>query len=303
MRDTRLLQGLLLSRSDVDRAAHRRADADWLALALQADTTCVMWVSGGDAAVTAAGPGMRLVLSPVPADADDLTFLGVDPDGTAYFCAHVGVDAREAMAPGASWVTLRDGGEYLDDREAGLMVSAVALDNWRAATRRCGECGGELAMVQSGWAMRCEADERELFPRSDPAVIVLPRTRDDRALLGRHVNWPEGRMSTFAGFVEAGESAEAALRRELEEETGVVVGSAEDDVVYLGSQPWPFPWSLMLGYHAWTDSTDLSLGEDEIAEARWFTRQELRDAMDAGEVRLPPPISISRRLIERWLAE
>ena len=119
-------------------------------------------------------------------------------------------------------------------------------------------------------------------------------------MLGRHVDWEVGRFSTFAGFVEAGESAEAAVRREVREETGIRIGSDPDDLQYLGSQPWPFPCSLMLGYHAWTDHTQISVDRQEIAEAHWFTRDELRHAVEAGAVRLPPPVSVSRRLIERW---
>ena len=129
---------------------------------------------------------------------------------------------------------------------------------------------------------------------------VVQRDRDDRARLGRHSRWSAGWFSTLAGFVEAGESAEAALRREVHEEAGVVIGSGDDDVWYLGSQPWPFPCSLMLGYHAWTDDPTVEVDGDEIAEARWFSRDELATACAAGDVRLPPQVSIARRLVERW---
>ena len=164
-------------------------------------------------------------------------------------------------------------------------------------------CGGALTVGNAGWSLRCDADNVDHFPRTDPAVIVLVRDDDDRALLGRHVNWPVGRMSTFAGFVEAGESAEAAVRRELEEETGVVIGPNPDDVLYLGSQPWPFPCSLMLGYHALTSQTEITVDGEEIAEAHWFSRAELLRACESRDVTLPPAVSISRKLIERWFGE
>ena len=139
------------------------------------------------------------------------------------------------------------------------------------------------------------------FPRTDPAVIVLVRDPDDRALLGRQGRWTEGWFSTLAGFVEAGESAEAALRREVREESGIVIGSDPHAIAYLGSQPWPFPASIMLGYHAWTDDPDtLEPDGEEIVETRWLSREELASACSTGEVRLPPDISIARRLIERW---
>jgi NAD+ diphosphatase len=131
-------------------------------------------------------------------------------------------------------------------------------------------------------------------------VIVLVRDRDDRALLGRQARWAEGWFSTLAGFVESGESAEAAVRREVHEESGVVIADGPDDLRYLGSQPWPFPCSLMLGYHAWTDDPRIQVDGVEIAEARWFTRDELAAACTSGDVRLPPPVSIARRLVERW---
>lgn len=302
MRDTRLLDDLLLSRSDVDRAAHLRADDQWLEQARSRESSKVLLVSQGAAAVTRAAGAVRLILVGADDHDGELAFLGVDPDGVAYFSGRDD-DRRLAqdLDAGVDWLTLREAGEGLDDREAGLLVTAVALDNWRRSTSRCGSCGESMRVMQAGWTLHCEAEGRDHFPRTDPAVIMLPIDRDDRALLGRHVDWPEGRLSTFAGFVEAGESAEAAVRRELREETGIVVGSGQADIVYLGSQPWPFPCSLMLGYHVWTDDTTLDLGVDEIAYARWFTRDELRAAMAADEVRLPPPISISRRLIERWL--
>lgn len=297
-----MLDDLLLSRSDVDRAAHLRTDDDWLAQARVDGASRMIWVSEGAAAVVRDGDATRLIMGQAHEHEGELAFLGVDPDGIAYFS--VRDDARrhsQDLDGGLEWVTLREAGEHLPDREAGLMVTAVALDNWRRSTAHCASCGEPMRVTQAGWALHCDTEGRDHFPRTDPAVIMLPIDRDDRALLGRHVDWPEGRMSTFAGFVEAGESAEGAVRRELLEETGVVVGPREGDIRYLGSQPWPFPWSLMLGYHVWTDTTALELGADEIAYARWFTREELHEAMAAGDVRLPPPISISRRLIERWL--
>ena len=158
-------------------------------------------------------------------------------------------------------------------------------------------------MTTGGWVRRCAADDSEHYPRTDPAVIMLVRDRDDRALLGHQVAWPDGWFSTLAGFVEPGESAEAAVRREVHEESGVTIGSDPDDVVYLGSQPWPFPNSLMLGFHAHASDVTVQADGVEIGEARWFTRDELKSSCATGEVRIPPAISIARRLIERWFGE
>jgi len=149
----------------------------------------------------------------------------------------------------------------------------------------------------------CSVDDSSHFPRTDPAVIVLVRDDDDRALLGRQVRWEPTWFSTLAGFVEAGESAEAAVRREVEEESGVRIGTRPEDLQYLGSQPWPFPASLMLGYHAFAADPSIHVDGEEIAEARWLSRAELAQACATGEVSLPPAVSIARKLIERWYGE
>ena len=291
--DRSLLTTLTLSRAVVDRAAERRADPAWLEQRLADPRSRLMRVSGGMARMRASGGALDLV-APSGARSGEVVFLGVDADDVAYFSEHV-VEQDDAL-----WQDLRTAGAELGDRDAGLMVTAVALDNWVRAHRRCPLCGEPTVPQSAGWSRRCPSDGSEHFPRTDPAVIVLVRDRDDRALLGRQGSWPEGRFSTLAGFVEAGESAEAAVRREVREESGVLVSEDPHDLVYLGSQPWPFPCSLMLGYHAWTDSPQIDVDGEEIAEARWFTREELLAAIEAGSVRLPPQISISRRLIERW---
>jgi NAD+ diphosphatase len=301
----RLLDDLLLSRAAIERAAHLRSDGEWQRSRAQDPASLVVWVRGNETAIAPGGGDSCLLLTPV-ADLDDradLSFLGVDAEDRAYFAMHSESPEHPGLPADAQWSSLRSVGSTLSDLHAGLTVTAVALDNWRARTRWCSVCGGPLTVGNAGWSLRCDADEVDHFPRTDPAVIVLVRDDDDRALLGRHVNWPVGRMSTFAGFVEAGESAEAAVRRELEEETGVVIGPDPDDVLYLGSQPWPFPCSLMLGYHAWTSQTEITVDGEEIAEAHWFSRAELLRACESRDVTLPPAVSISRKLIERWFGE
>ena len=297
--DRHLLANLVLSRGAVDRAAEHRSDPQWLAARRADPSSRVLGVCSGAARVTAVDDA-RLTLdlraaTSVPPDVD-LTLLGVDDDGVAYFAEHV--DGRGDDEPG--WADLRGVGARLDARDAGLMVTAVALDNWLRTHVRCPRCGAATEFNAAGWSRRCPADGSEHFPRTDPAVIVLVLDRGDRALLGRQARWQPGWFSTLAGFVESGESAEAALRREVHEESGVVIADGPDDIRYLGSQPWPFPGSLMLGYHAWTDDPRIEVDGREIAEARWFSREELAAACAVGEVRLPPSVSIARRLVERW---
>ncbi len=286
-----LLDDLMLSAAGVDRAAHLRADAGFHARAREEGRARCLWASEGQLA-TVDGRLLHVPIAEVPAGTE-LTFLGIDGHGSPWYLVRDRLDAV------VEWTSLREIGAELVGADAGLAVMAVALDNWRNATRCCPGCGQRLVPEQAGWALRCPAEGTVVFPRTDPAVIVLVIGDDDRIALGRHANWPEGRFSTFAGFVEAGESAESAVLREVHEEAGLVLD--RDRLAYLGSQPWPFPQSLMLGYHAWTSSTQFVLDQYEIVEARWFDRAGLRAAMAAGEVTLPPSLSISRRLIGRWL--
>jgi NAD+ diphosphatase len=286
--DSSELPDLALSRAAVDRAAHRRTDEAWLASAWADPATRVMRIAQGRAAV--AGDPPALVLGgPVDVPEDRRFFLGVDADGVTYFAA-------EVDAPDETFQGLREVGALLSDRDAGLLVQAIALANWHATHTHCPRCGAPTVVAAGGHLRRCEADGSEHYPRTDPAVIMAVVDADDRILLGRQVAWPEGRFSTLAGFVEPGESLEAAVRREVAEEVGLAVG----EVRYLGSQPWPFPASLMLGFRAEAQGTDVHRVDGEIAEARWFSRDGLRDAVRAGEVRPSPTISISRRLIEHW---
>ena len=202
--------------------------------------------------------------------------------------------------PGLRPAGLREAAALLNDRDAGLFTHAVALANWHATHTHCPRCGTPTLTIAAGHAQRCPADGSEHFPRIDPAVIMLVTDPDDRCLLARNRRWPERRVSILAGFVEPGESAEQAVAREVEEETAVVVTR----VRYVGSQPWPMPQSLMLGFRAEAaGELDLRVDEDEIAEAHWYSREELRGALAAREILLPPPVSIAHRLIESWYGE
>ena len=288
----------MLARSTIERAADRRYDDDWVAWARSQPESRFVHIHRGTALMDDAG----LVTSIAPDEQVLVTLLGVDDNGITYFSAHH--DQQPAIeAESGRWADLRMSGSALSATDAGLMVAAVALDNWSHSHRHCPRCGDELRWNEAGWSRRCERDDISHFPRTDPAVIVLVRDDADRALLGRQVRWEPTWFSTLAGFVEAGESAEAAVRREVEEESGVRIGQHPSDLAYLGSQPWPFPGSLMLGYHAWASDSTIDVDGEEIGEARWFTRAELRAACESGEVSLPPAVSIARKLIERWYGE
>lgn len=203
---------------------------------------------------------------------------------------------------GAELTDLREVGERLGDADAGLLTSAVAVLQWHARGRFCPRCGQASTVTGAGWSRRCP-DGHEEWPRTDPAVIVLVHDGAGRTVLARQPVWPTGRFSVLAGFVEAGESLEATVRREMAEEVGVVI----DDVAYLGSQPWPFPRSLMVGFAATVAAgAPLRPQDGEIEDARWVDRATVRRILAAGGeaegIALPGPVSIARAMIEGWAA-
>jgi len=292
---------LALSRSTVDRATDRRGDAAWLAAAWADPRTRVLVVQDGQALVTTRDGQLELVfVSPAEAPEGTRYFLGIDADDIAYF----GVSGVVQGEPGnrsdsavAKPMALRQAGALLSDRDAGLMVHAVALAYWHDTHTHCPRCGTPTVPAPAGHLTTCPKDGTEHFPRLDPAVIMLVLDPDDRLMLARNALWPRGRMSVVAGFVEPGESAEHAVAREVYEETSIVVSQ----VRYLGSQPWPMPRSLMLGYEAKAAGGQrITVDEEEIGEARWFSRAELRAAIESGELGIAPSSSIARRLIEYW---
>jgi NAD+ diphosphatase len=292
---------LALSRSTVDRATGRRGDLPWLTKAWADPRTRVLAVHDSQALVMTRDGQLELVLVP-PAQAPEGTrfLLGIDADGVAYFGVSgpiAGEPRTRSGLPDAKPMALRQAGALLGDRDAGLLTHAVALAYWHDTHTHCPQCGTPTAPAPAGHLTTCPKDGTEHFPRLDPAVIMLVIDPDDRLLLARNALWPQGRMSVVAGFVEPGESAEHAVAREVYEETSIVVGQ----VRYLGSQPWPMPRSLMLGYTARAASGQrITVDEEEIGEARWFSRAELRAAIDTGELGLAPTSSIARRLIEYW---
>jgi NAD+ diphosphatase len=290
---------IALTRSQVERSAPLRTDTKWLDAAWGKPDTRVMLVSDGQALIRAGeddSDAELIFVSPAEAPADAIRFLlGVDDDGTAYF----GVFAPPEMPADETGVRkagLREAGHLLSDRDAGLLTHAIGLANWHAVAGFCSRCGSPTEVIMAGHARRCLNDGSEHFPRCDPAVIMLVADPDDRCLLARNVQWPARRVSVLAGFVETGESAEQAVAREVFEEVAITVTK----VSYAGSQPWPMPHSLMLGFRAETDRTEIQPDLEEIAEAAWYSREDLKKAIEAGDLLMPPSLSISRWLIETW---
>lgn len=198
-----------------------------------------------------------------------------------------------------TWLDLREAAVDWSAQDSGVFAYAKALHHWRQTTQFCSRCGSNTIFDAAGHVANCANPScgARYFPRLDAAVIVLIR-HGSACLLGRQPHWPAKRYSTFAGFVECGESLEQALHREMQEEVGLRLTKT----YYIGSQPWPFPSSLMVGFIADVESRDVVLGE-EIEHARWFTRDQLTHSVANGEVRLPPQLSISRTLIDGFLAK
>ena len=229
-------------------------------------------------------------------------FLGLDLDDRLPYFAWdsqwVGDVSDDVKSTG--FTTLREVGAHLSPIELELSLHATAIGNWHRAHPRCPLCGGSTRIDLGGAARFCEADQSQHHPRTDSAVIVLIKDRDDRILLGHQPVWPEGRFSTFAGFLEPGETFEQCVSREVFEESGVTVS----EIKYLGSQPWPFPASIMIAFEALADNPEVAKGDgEEITEVKWFSRAELKAAAADGSLLLPPTISVARKMIESWLGE
>lgn len=285
----------------IERRVEERRQEDWAQRAL-ADRDTRYLIARGTANLIEPGPG--------PGEQARIHFL--DPQSFARLslpATHqtllgwfegrrcVLAELPESMPfqpPGTVYEELRPLLPQVPEGQAQLLTYARALLVWRARHRHCGVCGAPTAPRSAGHVLQCTSAScgTQVFPRLDPAIIVLV-THGDRALLGRQPSWPQGRYSTLAGFVEAGESLEAAVVREVREETGAHVHS----VTYFSSQPWPFPASLMLGFHAQAPEEPIQL-DGELEDARWFDRVDLA----AGRVLLPPPHTIARRLLEAWFA-
>ena len=283
----------------IDRGSGHRLDEAWLGAAWSHPSTRVFVVSGGQALVEETPDGRtELVMMPsfdAPLTEAHRYFLGTDETGVRYFALQK--DALPGrMDEAARPAGLREAAALLSERDSELMVHAVALENWQRLHRFCSRCGERTVIAAAGHIRRCQACGAEHYPRTDPAVIMLVLDDGDRALLGRQLHWPKGRFSTLAGFVEPGESIEQAVVREVAEEVGLTIG----EVAYQASQPWPFPSSLMLGFVARATTTEVTVDGEEIEEARWFSRDDLREAMESGEVVAPSGVSIASRLVEQW---
>ena len=282
-----MLLNLPLSRSKLDRSAHLRADSAGLEELWRAAKVISMV---GDKFKT--NPHGLAYLDPLSANGERY-FLGLDETGIPYFVIHHSTSETDL----ADYQSLRTIGANLNDLEIGAAVHALALTQWHEAHQRCAKCGETTHPTFAGAVRECDKCGASHHPRTDPAIIVLVKDNKNRILLGRQKIWPAKRFSTFAGFVEPGESFESCVIREVAEECGGKV----TEMKYLGSQPWPFPASIMIAYEATISNPDLVKADgEEIEEIVWLTREELLAQTTSGELLLPPIISVARAMINAW---
>lgn len=287
----------------LERNSELRDDSAWIQTRLTTPTARFLLLrSDGKALANASGDAIETLNQ-----AQRATLFTMDSIPTYLGTAEEDWFVLRADDPTAERAAAQSGGEFLDLRSAGLTLSAFdaglfayarAISNWQERMRYCNICASPLGFVSAGHRAKCTNPQcaTEHFPRTDPAIIVIV-TRGGTCLLGRHASWPARRYSTLAGFVEPGETLEDCVRREVYEESGVRV----TDCDYHSSQPWPFPASIMLGFTATAEDATIRIG-NELEDVRWFTPKQIVEEVESGKLLLSPPLSISYRLIEQWMA-
>lgn len=286
----------------LDRVSVERKDPAWVRSMIR-DSRRQAVAAGHQGVLITDGQNPALArVNPAPARLVQPILLGTE-DGHGVFALDLDLDEDASAVPevdadGARIVSLRDAGLVLSPAEAGLAAYATALLNWHRRHRFCANCGAGTDIAEAGYSRHCPRCGATHFPRTDPVVIMTVEHRE-RLLLGRRAGWPPGRLSVLAGFISPGEAAEEAVLREVQEESGIVAF----DPVFVTSQPWPFPASLMLGFHAQAEEGEPRARDGELDEVHWLefdaVRQATRD--ENPDFKLPPRVSIARFLIERWV--
>jgi NAD+ diphosphatase len=287
----------------LDRVSAERKDPGWVSDRLADPSARSVAAGRHEVLISGDGEHASLVRAPArPENGEVPILLGLDRDEAPLFAADL--DGAPSADPehlsAGRIVSLRDAGSVLSHEEAGLAAYLVALLNWHRRHRFCANCGAETEVAEAGYTRHCPRCGTNHFPRTDP-VVIMTVEHDGRLLLGRRTGWPAGRLSVLAGFVSPGESAEEAVIREVQEESGIIAR----DPVFVASQPWPFPASLMLGFLAISDGGQPVPSDGELEEVGWLTLDEVRAAIEGRnpDFLLPPSVSIARYLIERWVVE
>lgn len=293
-----ILLDLPLAAVTLDRDTPNRTKPNYLANLWAGDDVLVL-VLHNQRTLIAADSSLKLFRPSQLVGVAPSAYLGKSlEDGRQYVLAILTDEVAGVIEPDESqWHHLRKTGLGLSAADASIFAQGLALANWHETHRFCPSCGSVTEVVSAGWVRRCLAEGRELFPRTDPAVIVGILDDQDRILLGSQGAWESNRFSILAGFVEPGESLEAAVVREMNEEAGIIVANPK----FIGSQAWPYPYSLMFGFTAEYVSGDVVPDGEEIVKLRWFSREELMS--EAPTLLLPGRMSIARAIIEHWLGQ
>jgi NAD+ diphosphatase len=295
---------LVFAGSPLDRVSERRKDAAWLAAQLEREESRFLPFWRLNVLVKSEKPELAWATGAIRSIQDPRT--GAVLLGVAAGVAHFAVDLSRVDDPvtelglggAASFVELRAAAATLSGGDAAIAAQGRQMLDWHARHRFCAACGRATSVKDAGYMRECDECDAQHFPRTDPVVIMLVES-GERCLLGRQAGWPVPMYSALAGFVEAGESLEEAVRREVKEESGIAVS----DVRYFASQPWPFPASLMIGCLARATTSEVTVDKSELEDARWFTRAEILAALRApgtGVVMVPPPLAIAHHLIRAW---
>ncbi len=285
----------------LDRAMELRKDPAWIGRLL-AEPSARAVAADGEGVLMSDASSAALLRAPLtPESVREPILLGL-ADGAPLFALDLSPrspSVRARVRAGGRIVSLRDAGAVLAHPEAGLAAYLVALLNWHRNHRFCANCGAGTLIEEGGYSRHCPRCEATHFPRTDP-VVIMTVEHEDRLLLGRRAGWPPGRLSVLAGFVSPGESVQEAVIREVQEESGILAR----DPVFVTSQPWPFPASLMLGFEAQSDGGMPQAHDGELEEVGWFRLEAMRDAIHRRNptLLLPPKVSVARFLIERWVA-
>jgi NAD+ diphosphatase len=300
----RVSSPIVFAGSPLDRAALRRRDGPWIAAQLEAEASRFLPFWRLNVLVKSEKPELAWATTAIRSVQDPRTgcvFLGLR-HGVAHFALDISPlhdpVTELGLAGSASFVELRAAAATLPASDSAIAAQGRQMLDWHARHRFCAVCGRATSVKEAGYMRECDECDAQHFPRTDPVVIMLVES-GDRCLLGRQAGWPAKMYSALAGFVEAGESLEEAVRREVQEEAAVTVG----EVRYVASQPWPFPSSLMIGCLARAQSEQVTVDKSELEDARWFTRADILKSLaqpGAGSVFVPPPVAIAHHLIRFW---
>ena len=300
----RVSNALVFAGNPLDKANHRRRDAAWIAAQLEREESRFLPFWRLNVLVKSEKPELAWATGALRSAQDART--GAVLLGVRDHVAHFAIDITPlhdpvtelGLAGSASFLELRAAAATLPAGDAAIAAQGRQMLDWHARHRFCAVCGRATSVKEAGYMRECDECDAQHFPRTDPVVIMLVES-GDRCLLGRQAGWPPQMYSALAGFVEAGESLEDAVRREVQEESGIAVGA----VRYFASQPWPFPSSLMIGCMARAESSDVTVDKSELEDARWFTRADILKSLaqpGAGGVFVPPAVAIAHHLIRAW---